>query len=101
MADKTKTSILIWFVITILLIIIVVSGYKAHLIHQERQLRVMNQFIKETAKLCYLKGYCEGQITLGTLYELMDLEQIINPVTREYLNEDLCIDYIEEEIVFC
>ena len=101
MENKKGMSFFILFIVGILLTIIIVSGYKAHGIHRERQLRVMNQFIKETARTCYLMGHCEGQITLGVLYELMDIERIMNPVTREYLNEDMCIDYIDEEVIFC
>lgn len=101
METKTQKNIFIIFICSILLIVIIVSGYKAHQIHQERQLRVMNQFIKETARLCYLKGYCEGQITLGRLYELMEIDPIINPETREYLDINMCIDYREDEIIFC
>jgi len=101
MENKKGMSFFIWFIVGILLVIVLVSGYKAHQIHQERQLRVMNQLIKETARDCYLRGYCQGEITLSVLYNRMDLERIINPVTREYLSDDMCINYIEDEIIFC
>jgi len=99
--DKKGINFFICFITGILLVIIVVSAFKAHEMHQERLMRVVNGKIKETALTCYLLGDCEGKITLEELYELTDLERIIDPITNTYMNEELCIDFIDDEIVFC
>lgn len=99
--NKKRISFFICFITGILLLIVLVSAYKANLVHQERLYRVVHGQIKEAARICYLKGDCEGQITLRDLYELTDLEAIIDPVTTEYMNEDLCIDFIDNEVIFC
>ena len=101
METRKGMSFFIIFIVIVLLVIMIASAYKAHGIHQERQLKVMNQFIKETARNCYLRGYCEGQITLGDLYKLMNIEQIINPVTNEYLDDEMCINLDGANIIFC
>ena len=101
MENKKGISLFIYFITGILLLIIVVSAYKAHQMHQERLYRVVHAEIKETARICYLMGDCEGPITLSVLYELTDLERIIDPVTKEYMNEDLCIDFIDNEVILC
>ena len=101
--EKNKMfTIIIWSITGLLLIIIFVAAYKVIETNRENSLRVMNQKIKEAARLCYLREECEDQITLKDLYDKEYLpELVINPVTREYLDEDMCIEYIDRIIEFC
>ena len=101
MENKKRFSAFFWFIIACLMVIFIYSTYRAYGIHQERLKRVVNQKIKETAMLCYFEEKCEGRVTLADLYEKMDLERQVNPITAEYMDEAMCIEYVDGEIIFC
>jgi len=97
-----KKKINIWYLVILLIIIILIIGiYKAINEHQEKEYLVVNNKILESAKECYLKGDCEGEITLKYLYEKEYLVVQVDPVTKENINEDMCITFKEDTAVFC
>ena len=97
--EKPKISIIALVVIIILLIII--AAYKAEVKHRERLYYVVHQKIKETAKECYIKNICTDKTTLKDLYEKTDLSIMIDPITKEEMDENICLKYTNEAIEFC
>lgn len=90
-----------YFLIGILIILIVMGAIKNLTNHHEKEYRVVNSKILESAKDCYLKKECEGEITLKDLYDKGYLEVQIDPVTKENMDEKICIKYEENETLFC
>ena len=98
---KIKLNYLIYFIITIGVTILLISVYKAEKKHEEKLMLAINNKIKEAAKECYLKKECNKKITLQDLYNKKYLEEIINPVTKEIMDKNICIEYINEKTNFC
>ena len=99
---KNKRFIIYIGIIVFLVTIIVVAGFKVHFHHIDKLYYVVHQKIKETALKCYLEEACEGEITLNDLYEKDYLKDfIIDPVTKEEMDKNLCLKYDGEAIEFC
>lgn len=91
-----------WYLlIIIILIFIVIAAYKNLNNHHEKEYRVLNSRILETARECYLKKDCEGEIILKDLYEKKYLNLQIDPKTKENMNENICIKFDGKEAIFC
>lgn len=99
--DKIKLSYLIYFIAGISVIILGISAYKAEKNHEEKLYHVVYSKIKETALDCYLNGDCEGDITLNVLYQKEYLTPVYDPVTKEELDNEICITYNDKEVDFC
>ena len=67
--------------------------------HREKLIYAMESKIEYFAKRCYLENNCANEITLNDLYEKKYLEEVVNPVTKEILNIDMKINYIDDKIV--
>ena len=98
---KIKLNHIIYFIAGISIIILVISAYKAEKNHENKLYYVLHKKIKETALECYLKAECTGQITLEDLYQKKYLEELFDPVTKEKLDNSLCLEYTNEEVKFC
>ncbi len=96
-----KLSHLIYFMAGIIIIVLGVSAYKAKQNHENKLYLVLHKNIKEKALDCYLKKECEGQIKLGDLYQKKYLDELFDPVTKEKMDNNMCIEYINEEVKFC
>lgn len=96
-----KIKYVIYFIIGISSIILATSIYKAEKTHEERLMFSTNKKIKEAAKECYIRKECEEKITLEYLYEKQYLEEVINPVTKEIMDKNTCLEYKDEEVIFC
>ena len=97
---KLKLYIVI-SIICVALLFVIYAAYKVRRDHVKNLHLVVEKKIKEAAKDCFLKEECEGKITLGELYDKEYLEIQIDPVTKENMDTDLCIEYIDETIEFC
>ncbi len=98
--EKRKFSI--WYIIiAVVIIIIIVAGIKNLNNHHDKEYLVVNKKILETAKECYLKGDCEGDILLKDLYNKQYLSVQINPITKENIDENICITFKDNETKFC
>lgn len=84
-------------------IISVIGGFIRNLNnHNEKAMLVVNSKILETATKCYLEEKCKDEITLNDLYEKEYLtEELINPLTKENMDKNMCIKFGEVEAVFC
>ncbi len=90
---NTNKITIIGSIIVIVLILIIPTTYKVIKNHQNRLYEVVEKKIVEAAKKCYYEEKCVSeQITLKELYDLDYLEQISNPITKEYYNESSYID---------
>ena len=101
MEKPDKISIAICMVTGLIILFMVVAGYKAEKNHLDKLALVAHLKIKETARECYLKGDCEGQITLQDLYDKTGLAPMIDPVTKEDMDKHLCLKYIDKIVEFC
>ena len=100
--EKKKTINIIIYIITGLIIILMVMGaYKAEKKHQDKLRLVVNEKIKEAAKECYFKKECEAKITLKDLYDKGYLEKLFDPVTKENMDENICLEYLNDKVKFC
>ena len=98
---KIKLSYIIYFILGISLIILAISAYKAEKNHEEKLYHALYSKIKENALECYLKQECLGKINLQYLYDLKYLNELVDPVTKEVLDNNLCLEYNNEEVKFC
>ena len=92
-------SIISVTLIIVFLIIIIASISKISDNHNEKLLYSMQTKVKYYAKRCYLENNCNGEITLKSLYEKEYLSEVVNPVTKEILDENIKINYIDNKIV--
>lgn len=93
-----KNKIKFYIPIIIILFILLATVYKINKNREEKLYDVLYGEIEFFAKSCYLNKECEGTITLQTLYDKNYLEIKYDPVTKEILDSDIEIEYINEEI---
>lgn len=96
---NSKKYIIIFIVIVA--IIFIISIYKVVNNHNDKLILVVENQIKEAAKDCYLHHKCENKIILQDLYDKKYLENIIDPITKKDMDKNKCIEYINDEVVFC
>lgn len=99
--EKIKFSYFIYLIAALVITILIVSVYKAEKNHEEKLYTVINSKIKEAALECYLNKECSDKIVLEELYEKGYLKELFDPVTKERLDNNLCIEYIKEEMKLC
>ena len=76
-------------IISIILLLTVPTFYKIIKNHNDNLYRVVEGKIISRAEQCFYDEKCsENEITLKELYEKDYLEEISNPVTKEYYNEN-------------
>ena len=99
MGSKISNFSLISLAISISVLIIIIASI-AYISdkHRERLIYAMESKIEYFAKRCYLENNCTGEITLNDLYEKKYLEEVVNPVTKEILDKDMKINYVDDEI---
>ena len=83
----------------IIIIMLVLSGYKVIKNREKHLYEVLYNKIKASAKECFLKNDCEGTITLNDLYEKNYLKVQYDPITKEQLHKNIKIEYKEDEII--
>lgn len=97
--NKNKIILYGTFLLLILLLAIP-SVVKTVNKHNERLENVAVKKIVETAKDCYYNDSCvEDMITLKELYEKMNLEKMVNPITKTLYNEDSYV-LVKEDFKF-
>ncbi|MDD2505114.1 MAG: hypothetical protein PHF21_02440 [Bacilli bacterium] len=99
--EKIKLRYILYFIGIFSTLILGISAYKAEKKHEERLYHVLHSKIKETAKECYLEKKCDKTIILQDLYDKEYLEELFDPVTKEKLDPNLCLEYKNEEVSFC
>ena len=99
--NKMINYYIIALILGVALLFIIVASYKVRKDHEDNLHLVVEKRIKEAARECFLNEECEGKITLEDLYEKDYLNVQIDPVSKENMNSDLCIEFEEKEIRFC
>ncbi len=99
--EDSNVNFLISLIVIAAILIIFVSVYKAEKNHKEKLIYVVDTKIKEAAHYCYLKKECTGKITLKDLYDKEYLKELVNPVTKEVIDSNLCIELVNEKVEFC
>ena len=97
---KKKNNYLI-FLIALVIILIFTSGIKNLKNHYNKEYLVVNNRILESAKECFIKKDCEGNIKLKDLYDKNYLEIQVDPSTKENMDDNICITYNKDEAIFC
>ena len=96
---NTNKITIIGSVLAIVLIICIPTIYKVLKNHNDTLYRVVEDKIIGAAKKCYYEEQClTKKIYLKDLYALEYLEEIIDPITKEYYNIDSYV--IRENINF-
>ncbi|MBO5475498.1 MAG: hypothetical protein J5982_03200 [Bacilli bacterium] len=67
--------------------------------HEEKLIYATNTKIQVKAKRCYLENKCSGVVTLEHLYKNKYLDEIINPVTKEVVNKDSTVEFVDGKII--
>ena len=91
---NTNRIVLTFSIIIIVLVISIPTIYKVVNNHYDNLVKVTESKIIEEAKKCYYEEKCSGDIiTLKELYDLEYLEEVSNPITKEFYNEDSYVEY--------
>lgn len=96
MEQSSKSLILFTFII-IFLVVVICTVKRVYDNHIDAEYTVLEKKLTESAKSCFLDKICEGEeTTFGFLVKSGYLTSTVNPVTKEYIQDDLvikCIDY--------
>ncbi len=100
--DMTTNKITIMgSIIIIILIISIPTAYYVVKNYQNNLYRVVEEKIIGAAKKCYYENVCQDEkITLEFLYEKDYLDEISNPVTKEYYNPSSYVLKEDKTFVF-
>ncbi len=79
-------------------LVITTSTVKLTKLHEERLIYSMKSNIEYYAKRCYLEEKCKGDVTLNTLYENQYLKEMHHPVTKEILNKEMKIQFVNNKV---
>ena len=98
---ERKRNNLFFAVLGVLVVLLILAGFKTLDDHHEKEYQVIHYRILEAAKECFLKGDCEGEITVKDLYDKDYLKKQIDPVTKEDFDATKCIKFEKNEAKFC
>lgn len=95
---ENKSTIII---IVSILLVFIIGAFKVYESHIDKLYLVVNNKIKESARKCYLENKCSGEITLKDLIDWEYIDVVIDPVSKEEMDQSLCIKYENDEVMFC
>lgn len=95
---ENKSTIII---IVSILLVFIIGAYKVYEGHIDKLYLVVNNKIKESARKCYLENKCSEEITLKDLIDRDYIDVVIDPVSKEEIDQNLCIKYENDEVMFC
>ena len=97
--EKKKNNIIIIIYLILLLILCTFTIYKIIKNHESKLYNVLYSKIEYNAKKCYLDKKCKDTITLNDLYEKKYLDILYDPISKEELNKDIKIKYIDNRVI--
>lgn len=98
---NTNKSTIVFTCISIILIISIPTIYKVVKKHNNNLYKVTENKIIEAAKRCFYEEKClDEKIYLRDLYNLKFLEQVNNPITKEYYNENSYVERNNSKFTF-
>lgn len=81
-----------------ILLIVVGTFKKVYDEHIEKEYLVIEKYIQENAKRCFLEDICEGnKTTVKFLIENKYISSKVDPVTKEYIDENTVITFENNE----
>ena len=100
--EKISKIIIGVIIISIIAVVFVASYKRIYNDHQEKMVKVLTNKIEEAGKQCFLEKKCTGKtVTIKELKKKGYLkEELVNPITKEVLNEDLKVTYKNKECHF-
>ena len=84
--------------VVLIAIITITTTLELNKRHETRLIHSMQTKVEYYAKRCYLEKKCEGMITLKDLYERDYLTEVIHPVTKEIVDENITISFVDKII---
>lgn len=66
--------------------------------HDKLMMYALETKVEYQAKRCYIDKICKGEVNLKYLYDKKYLEPLVNPVTKEVINEHTTINYEKDTI---
>ena len=96
-----KSDKKVYILIIIIIVFFLIGAYKVNKDHIDKSYLVVDNMIKENALKCYLENKCKDTITLKDLFDLGYIKEAIDPITKEDINRNKCIKYVNKEIIFC
>ena len=97
---KVSNVLILFGTICILAVIVITrTTMKISEHHEEKLIYAMETKIQVNAKRCYLENKCSGVVTLDHLYKNKYLDEIINPVTKEVVNKESTVEFVDDNIV--
>ncbi len=94
-----KNKIKIFIPVIIIICLLGITVYKIIKNREENLYKSFYGEIKYAAKQCFLKENCKANTTLKELYDLKYLEVQYDPVTKEILDENINIEYNNEDVI--
>lgn len=67
--------------------------------HEEKLIYAMQSKVEYYAKRCFLEKRCADEATINMLYENGYIEKLYHPVTKEEIDANIKIRYINEKII--
>lgn len=97
---RTNLAILGITIISLVVTIIIASIVKISDNHNHLLTYSMQSQVEYYAKRCYVENNCVGEVTLKDLYTRNYINgEVVDPVSKEILNENIKINYIDKKIV--
>lgn len=101
MVKKMNKWIISLAIVVVFGLLIGVTSFKVVKEHNSKLLLVEEKYIVETANKCKIEKKCNSDtITLKELYSLKYFDKQVNPVTKEYYNEDAYVTLKNDKYVF-
>ncbi len=97
---KRISNFTIIFVTIFILIGIVaaVTTIRINAEHEEKLVYAMQSKVEYYAKRCFLENRCADEVTINMLYENGYMEELYHPVTKEAIDPDIKIRYVDGKI---
>lgn len=87
-------------IIIIALMVFIPTYFNVKKDHEDKLMIASRMKILTASKQCFLEGICTGNsTTLKYLYDHNYLQKQFNPVTKEYYDENLKIEYVDKKII--
>ena len=100
MKHKVSNFTIIFIVLLVIITIVgIFTIIKIQKNHEEKLKYAMKSKVEYKAERCYLENICKDTITLNVLYENGYLTEVVDPVTKEVIDPNLNINYIDNKIV--
>ena len=67
--------------------------------HEEKLIYAMKSKVEYYAKRCFLENRCADEATINMLYENGYIDTLYHPVTKEVIDSNIKIRYIDDKII--